>query len=355
MTLDALAKLLQAPEAAQWVAGCRVMQLPGHQPPWQDTGLDLARGQAYSVFATGRLQWSRRQPTLHGGPRFHVWTRTSPHGEICNLRAEADTFIADADGRLEVGLYMGMWKNARGELATGPEWYRHLEGVMEVVVVAWRNPADVALAALAPASQNSLLALALSRLRHPVPTPPGWRYLTEAGHAECYHQRTEAGRACIDIRGEDDQGILVREVDFPLTDKTTFSWRWRVDQHPSQHPEDTPATHDYVSVACEFEDGRDLTWIWSSALPVGRHFACPVKAWSAREWHYVVRSGASDFGQWQVEQRAVAADVLEAIGTAPTRIVRVWLIVVATFQHGRLDASVSDLVLRNDCQTLQVL
>ena len=283
MTLERLAALLQAPEASAWVAGCRALHLPGHQPPWQDTGLRLNQGQAYSIFASGRVHWSRRQPGLHGGPRFHLWTRTSPLGEIRNLRAEADTFTADAGGALEVGLYMGMWKNPRGELATGPEWYRHLGGGIDVVVVAWRDDPLEALTAIAPAEPEHPLALALRRLQQPVATPDGWRYLTEAGHAECYHQRLEGSSACIDIRGEDDQGILVRDVDFPLTDKTTFSWRWRVDQHPSRLPEDTPATHDYVSVACEFEDGRDLTWIWSSALPVGRHFACPVKAWSARE------------------------------------------------------------------------
>ena len=358
MTLDTLATLLQAPQAAPWVAGCRMLHLPGHQPPWQDTGLVLAEGQAYSVFATGRLQWSRRRPSLHGGPRFHLWSRTSPSGEICNLRADTDTFVADAAGALEVGLYMGMWKNARGELATGPEWYRDLEGAIDVVVVAWRSAAADALAALtvlAPDSSGNLLREALSRLQHPVATPPGWRYLTEAGHAECYQQRMEGRHACIDLRGEDDQGILVRDVDYPLTAGTTIEWRWRVAQHPSLLAEDSPATHDYVSVACEFDDGRDLTWIWSSALPVGRHFACPVKAWSEREWHYVVRSGATGFGQWQTERRHIAADVREAIGTAPARIVRVWLIVVATFQHGRFDASITDIVLRNETQALRVL
>ena len=355
MTLEKLADLLQSPAASHWVAGCHLLHLPGRQPPWQDTDLRLESGQGYSVFARGQLQWSRRQPSLHGGPRFHLWTRTSPHGEICNLRAAEDTFAADADGVLEVGIYMGLWKNARGELATGPEWYDRLEGAIDALVVTWRAPALEAMAALLSLSPDPLLARARARLQHPVETPVGWRYLTEAGHAECYHAGEQDGRPCIDIRGEDDQGILVREVDFPLTADSRITWRWRVDQHPSRLPEDSPATHDYLSVACEFDDGRDLTWIWSSALPVNRHFACPVKAWSEREWHYVVRSGEADFGQWLQEERAVANDVRVAIGTAPGRIVRVWLIVVASFQHGRFDASVADIELRNGSQTLRVL
>ena len=355
MTMESLAALLRSPAASPWVAGCRFLRLPGNVPPWQDVDLQLLRGQAYSVFATGRLQWSKRQPGLHGGPRFHLWTRTSPDGQIRNLRADADTFHADVDGALQVGLYMGMWKNARGDLATGPEWYQNLGGAIELVVVAWRQDPRVALEALAPFEPGHPLALALQRLQHPVATPEGWRYLTEAGHAECYHAGVHDGRPCIDIRGEDDQGILVRDVDFPLTAGTRLAWRWRVDQHPSRLPEDAPATHDYLSVGCEFEDGRDLTWIWSSALPVGRHFACPVKAWSEREWHYVIRSGDGQFGRWQDEERAVSADVETAIGVTPARIVRVWLIVVATFQHGRFDASVTDIVLRDGHHVLQVL
>ena len=69
----------------------------------------------------------------------------------------------------------------------------------------------------------------------------------------------------------------------------------------------------------------------------------------------MVRSGADAFGQWVAESRPVYADVAAAMGRPPARIVRIWLIVVATFQHGSFDASVAEITLHDGAQRLQVL
>jgi len=339
------------------VAAHAHLQVAGNTPPWQGTGLKLEAGQHYSVFASGRIQWSRRHPDLHGGPRFHLWARVAPGGAIVNLRQDTDSFIADHSGELELGIYMGMWQNDRGDLASDLAAYARLEGALEVSLLVWRGTASGGLAALlAAGADHAALSAELKHLEHPQTPPPGWSYLVEAGQAEIYRQaETDKDQPCIHLTGADEQGIIVREVDFPLTPDTRLSWRWRVDQHPSEVPEDTPYTHDYVSVAAEFEDGRDLTWIWSSSLLPGHHFACPIKAWSARETHFVVRSGAEQFGQWVEESRPVYADVAAAIGPPPARIVRIWLIVVATFQHGSFDASVAEITLHDGAQRLQVL
>jgi hypothetical protein len=62
------------------VAAHAHLQVAGNTPPWQGTGLKLEAGQHYSVFASGRIQWSRRLPGLHAGPRFHLWTRVAGGG-----------------------------------------------------------------------------------------------------------------------------------------------------------------------------------------------------------------------------------------------------------------------------------
>jgi hypothetical protein len=80
-----------------------------------------------------------------------------------------------------------------------------------------------------------------------------------------------------------------------------------------------------------------------------------VKAWSARETHLVARSGTTGLGAWQREERAVWQDVASAMGPPPARIVRIWLIAVASFQHGRLRASFSDIRLRSAGRELEVL
>lgn len=149
----------------------------------------------------------------------------------------------------------------------------------------------------------------------------------------------------IRVHGEDDQGILCRECNVPLTPTVRLKWTWKLDSLPSACAEDSARCHDYVSIAAEFDDGRDLTWFWSSSLEPGHHFPCPVKAWRARETHFVVRTGSTGLGIWQHEERSVWDDVAAAIGQPPRRIVRVWLIGVASFQHGALRAAFRDIQL----------
>ncbi len=69
----------------------------------------------------------------------------------------------------------------------------------------------------------------------------------------------------------------------------------------------------------------------------------------------VVRSGSAGLGQWQREERVIRADVAQAMGPPPGRIVRVWLIAVASFQHGSLRAEFSDIRLSDGARTSHVL
>ena len=115
---------------------------------------------------------------------------------------------------------------------------------------------------------------------------------------------------------------------------------------PSAAAEDSLPTHDYISVAVEFDNGRDLTWFWSTDLAPERHFHCPIPGWNACETHVVVRSGARDLGAWLGEERNVFADYRQAIGGAlPTRIVGVWLLGVSVFQRGTGAAAFGDIAI----------
>jgi len=345
-----------AERAASPLTACAMLALPARQPPWQATGIRLRKGQSYSVFARGQVQWAPGLPELHGGPRFHLWARVSPGGVIRNLREDTDTFVADVDGNLELGIYMGVWRDATGALATGPELYARLAGGLEAVVIAWRDAAATGLAALDDIVRSPLLAAEAAHLARRPLAVDGWRHLLETGETHLFTPgRTAGGAPSIRVNGDDDYGILCRDVDVPLSPGTRLSWAWRLDAHPSRVPEDNVRTHDYISIATEFDNGRDLTWFWSSSLPAGHHFDCPVKAWSHRETHLVVRSGSAGLGQWQREERAVQADVAASMGTPPKRIVRVWLIAVANFQHGSLRAEFSDIRLSDGPQAAQVL
>ena len=337
------------------LAAQRLFTLPAQRPPWTATALPLRRGQAYTLLASGRIQWSRQDPELYGGAGFHLWARVSPGGQVVNVTRDSGSFVADVDGELELGIYLGMWRDRFGTLATPATAYAKLHGALQVLVLVWQSTAQSGLADLAQHISDPALTTEIARLAQPVALPAAWHYLFETGTTDIYRDCTIAAGARICLAADDDQGILRKAVDFPLTPATTLAWRWRLDQHPSRQPENVATSHDYISVGAEFDNGRDLTWIWSSCLAPGTWFACPIKAWSARETHYVVRSGRTAATHWLREARAVHADVAVAMGSPPARIVGIWLICVASFQHGGARAAFADIVLADDRQRLQVL
>lgn len=147
------------------------------------------------------------------------------------------------------------------------------------------------------------------------------------------------------MAARNDQGILSRPVALDLTAGTRLRWRWRILALPTAEAEDTVGTHDYTSIGVEFDAGRDLTYSWSAALPVGAAFRCPIRHWAERETHLVVRAGREGLGTWTDEERSVLADGAAVMGPPPARIVAVWLIAVSTFGHGTAIAEVSDIAL----------
>jgi hypothetical protein len=129
-----------------------------------------------------------------------------------------------------------------------------------------------------------------------------------------------------------------------------------MDQLPARRAEDTLLTHDYMSVAVEFDDGRDLSYYWSVALPKETSYRCPLPHWRTREWHLVVRSGSEGLGEWHQEERALALDRAKAIGgTTPREVVRVWLIVTCASIGGEARGSYADIELVDRDSTIQVL
>jgi hypothetical protein len=203
------------------------------------------------------------------------------------------------------------------------------------------------------AQQPSVAMAAKPGLASP---PEGWAYfpaLAVFGPAEIYHRRLAAPgdpgpTVQMHVNTVKNVGILTRDVTVPLTAETRLSWRWKVDRLPSKLPESTVPQHDYLSIAVKFENSKDLTYMWSAALPEGTHFMCPLPDWHNVEWHAVVRSGESDLGKWLAEERNVLADYNKVIGgKAPGKIVQVWLISNSIIQQGEGRATYGDIILTN--------
>lgn len=336
------------------VADFRVVALPARVPPWTDSGLRVEAGDRVTLLATGEICLSA-ELDLRGLASFHLWARVGGRGPLQNGTRDTTTFRAPRAGSLELAVYHGEWATPDGELATPIEAYETLGGGFTVVAIRWRGDAEAGLAALAAAiPDDPLVAGERERLASARRDPQGWSHLWFLGPSEIFSSAA-AGRE-IHVRTHRDVGIVRKRAALDLTPHTELAWSWRVSKLPAAVAEDTAVTHDYLSIAVEFENGLDLTYYWSAALPVETHYRCPLPTWTARETHLVVRSGAADLGRWIGERRNVVEDYRRAIGgPPPERIVAVWLIAVSLFRRGTGEADFRDVLLGNERDSLRLL
>lgn len=99
-----------------------------------------------------------------------------PGGEIFGCTQDTTTVVVDRAGLLELCVYLGVWADRQGSLATGPAPYRREQGALEVTVLRWPRGVDPAegLAALTPGTAEKRLADAeRERLLRPVVPPAG--------------------------------------------------------------------------------------------------------------------------------------------------------------------------------------
>lgn len=328
--------------------------LAGNEPPWQRSDTHIRAGETYTLIAAGKIQWSSRDPSLYGGPGFHLWSRV-PGGQINNVVRNTGTFVADRTGTLELGIYFGTWANTEGELRTEYSNYTSLNGSLEVIVIVWKDNAMNGLKKLTTVNNSTLLNEAFVQLQYPIITPIGWEYLKDTGVSDIYSSNSQNNNKSIILSATDDQGILRKPIDFDVSPSTQLQWDWKLLEHPSQNKEDEARYHDYISVAAEFDNGRDLTWIWSSQLNIDHYFDCPIKAWSDRETHYVIRKGIEQKKDWLHESRNLYTDVRKSMQFTPNKVTAIWLIGVATFQHASARAEFSNIKLSDENETIQVL
>lgn len=319
---------------------------PG-EADWIDTGLALAPGQAFSLLASGMLYASR---PLDVGvlPKSGLWFRLGTDSEIGKLPDNAVTLRSGARGGVLqlAGKLPGAFDDRHGRTQTEVGALK-FSGGFEVLVIQWREQDPRAALQAAAQAEPELFESALHGWDASAQPPAGWHYLWRLGQGGIYTPDAQApGELCCHTQA--DVGILQFPVDHPLTEHSRVSWSWCVDQLPSTLPEHIEPTHDYLSLAVEFDNGLDLTWMWSCALPVGTIFQCPLAWWKERETHWVVRSGRRELGQWLDERRPIAADYRAAIGgELPRRIVGVWLIANSVFQRGEGRCRYRDIALED--------
>lgn len=185
--------------------------------------------------------------------------------------------------------------------------------------------------------------------------PAGFAYLPEIGETNVFERFAEGARRGVHSITTAEAGIIRKPVDLPLTEKTELEFDWRYVALPAQGPETSAATHDYHSIAVEFDNGQDLTWLWSRELDPQTKFRCPLPNWDQRETHFVLQSGTKGLGEWATHRRPVLADYVAAVGgEKPARIVAVWFIANSFFGKQPGEAYFANVRLRDGDRAVDV-
>lgn len=332
------------------------VDLPARTPPWLSAGLRLEAGDRVSWFCEGRV-YANRLLDIYVPPALQVWGRIGD-GTVFRGTRDSHTFTADRDGDLLLGNYFpNDWSDPQGGRMQDDSVYRQVDGCIRLLILRWSaEPLAGLKACLSQGDPDGRISGEIARLEAADPTPAGWHYLWHLGPAEIFRAgEADAGRSCVHCTTQGDVGILQKAVELELTPATEISWRWCVDRLPSTIREDAVPSHDYLSIAVEFDNGRDITYHWSAELPVDTGYDCPLPNWRGKEYHVVIRSGTGELGQWLQERRNLHADYRRYMGAPPGRIVRVWFIANSLFQRGRGECRYADVIVTNEAGPVTVL
>lgn len=328
--IDGLSALLDRASSTELREFC-VFDLKGSELPWKDLGLSAGKGQEITFVLGGRV-WLDREHDLwvEPGVAFHVRTRGTR--AMFNPMTNTGTMTTAADGPLEMARSVVEFQDDRGELAVPEDAYGKADAHIYGLALVWRGRAVSGLTSLlAHGDVCGVLGAELARLQSLRKLPADWHNFFMLGGGPVIFN--DIGNRAIACQPWKNAGILQRPVAVELKPRTLLSWRWIVEELPSQLPEDQLTSHDYLSIAAEFDDGQDLTYFWSSSLPVGKAFRCPIPRWTPLESHMVVRSGSADLGKWVSDERDVYADYKAHIGGSAKSVVNIWLLGVSLFQR----------------------
>ena len=293
--------------------------LTGAEPGWTSSGHRVSAGETFRVTVSGHL-WLSKLLSLGFTASELVWIRIGGKGPARKVTAPDAVYEAWADGPVEVfAKGLSFFRDDSGALATPKRG--KLPGGVGVIVKGDPGPATASV------------------------VPDGWSPHWQIGEGRVYRApEADASGEVVEVDTHGDVGIICRPTPAEFKPGTRLDWSWKIDELPSELPEDLAFTHDYLSIAVEFDNGLDLTYMWSASLPEEHVFQCPLDWWCDRETHWVVRSGPKGLGDWREESRDLWEDYPKAIkGDRPARIVAVWLIANSLFQRGRGKAAFKDM------------
>lgn len=307
---------------------------------WISTGISLEAGDPFEVDARG--MWDAEGLIL--APRHVLWYRVSENGTARNFPSDDLFAVSEASGELEIAIRPPSfyWFDKQGTFP--PE-------ILEAPEVAVSFTLEIrqsgALHSLWQSEADKNLSQTLGRSEDR--PPKDFKYLTVLGESEVWSGRVVTDGYFVSANLEDDVGIIKMPVNIELSESMLFSFDWLYHSLPAVAPETSVVGHDYLSIALEFDNGQDLTWMWSKFLAKGTSFMCPLPWWSERETHYVLDSGSDGLGKWKSHSRNILDDYAEAVaGDPPKKIVGIWLIANNLFAKQDASASFRNITLMDE-------
>ena len=307
---------------------------------WIKTGILLEAGDSFEVDATAT--WDAEGLIL--APRHVLWCRVSEGGTARNFPSDDLFAVSEVSGELEIAIRPPSfyWFDKQG---TFPQEILDAPEIAVSFALDIRQSGASHRMRQSETDKNLIQTLDGSEDK----PPKGFEYLTVLGESEVWSGRVVNNEYFIYAKLADDVGIIKMPVNIELSESTLFSFDWLYHSLPAVAPETSVAGHDYLSIALEFDNGQDLTWMWSKFLARGTSFTCPLPWWSERETHYVLDSGSNGLGTWQSHSRNVLHDYAEAVaGDPPKKIVGIWLIANNLFAKQDASASFRNITLSDE-------
>lgn len=332
---------------ADWTS----VSLDSTQTQWLPTGVQVEAGTPLSIFGFGTLVLD----TLKFEPRNIAWVRVGEAGDVIKLASNQYTFEPEQSGVLyltipPLGFY---WDNPAGIFKEDMPGFPATPLDMDFVVIEWPDDPREMLQRLSQ-SDEDIFDLALQRLTNPKVLPDGFSYLWYLGQSEVFDSFEDGERSGVHGHAENDYGIIRKEVELPLTEVAEIEFDWLYTALPAAGPETENQYHDYLSVAVEFDNGQDITWLWSRELDIEQGFRCPLYWWDERETHIVLQSGTEGLDEWYTHRRNILADYAAHVeGEIPERIVGVWFIATSLSETAG-DAKFANVSLKGGTQEIEL-
>jgi hypothetical protein len=313
---------------------------------WSSTGLILNPGDEATISANGQIEIGLSHPIE---PKHALWGRVGESGSIFQLASNQYSFTSSDSGELYIamsppGLF---WANRQGDWAEAFSQMPDAPLDISVEVFLWPDSAKEGLNQIGEdpsrrtLSENSLKAISDAKT-----LPEGYDYLWYLTQSNVFSSFTEGERKGVHAKTTDDFGIIKRPLDIPLTPDTKINFDWMYKHLPAMASETDPANHDYLSIAIEFDNGQDITWMWSKDIEPETIFKCPLPDWQHRETHIVLQSGVSGLNEWHSHTRSIQKDYAAAVGgEIPARITGVWIIGVSLFGLQQAEALFANAVV----------